>query len=120
MIDLENLIYERAEAILSSDDGLYAEYDIVERDGSSWGIIAVLDDEGIRRYEFIETEISWMRPEAIDEYNEIADDDIPVAVIVPDEAFLALSERVRKYGSRDIAVLGYEAILAGKNVLPAL
>lgn len=119
MIDLEKLVNGRTEAILSSEADLYAEYDIVDREGLSWGIIVVMDDDQVQRLEFIETEISWMRPEAIDEYNEIADDDVPVSVIVPDEAFLAVSERVGKYGSKDIAVFGYDAILTGKRAPPS-
>ena len=119
MIDLEQLIGKRIEAILKSDASLYADYEIMEENGSEWGIIAIINDEDrVQRYEFFESEISWMRPEAIDQYNEVADDGIPVSVIVPSEASLAMSERVQKYGDRDISVFGYDAILLRVKGLP--
>ncbi len=120
-MDLEELIEKRMEAILRNDRSLSVEYEIMEevKDGADWGVIAILDDhDQVRRYEFIESEASWMRPMAIDEYNEAAYGEVPVSVIVPDEAFLAMSTRVQKYGNRDIAVFGYDAILLRVKGLP--
>ncbi|MDW5562907.1 MAG: hypothetical protein SA339_06730 [Methanomassiliicoccus sp.] len=113
MIDLEELITHRMEAIQATDVDYFVDFEIMGAGDSEYGVIAVLGQDGAaHRFEFLESAISWMRPEAIDEYNEIADDGVPVTVIVPNDAFLAMSERVQKYGSTDIAVFGYDAILA--------
>jgi hypothetical protein len=119
MIDLEELIEKRVEAILGGDSSLYSDYAVMDGDGADWGVIAIMsEDDHVLRYEFVESELSWMRPEAIDEYNEAADREVPVTVIVPSEAFLAVSVRVQKYGSRDISVFGYEAVLLRVKGLP--
>ncbi len=119
MIDLEMLIKKRIEAILRNDASLYTEYEVIKNDGMDIGVIAVMDENDlVQRCEFIESEISWMRPEAVDEYNDVADRGIPVSVIVPNEAFLAMSKMVQKYGDHDIAVFGYDSVLIRVKGLP--
>ncbi len=121
MADLELLLERRIEAILRSDPSLCADYEVVRdrEEGMDWGLIVIMDDTSeIVRCEFIESEVSWMRPEAIDEYNELADEGVPVTVVVPNEAFLAMSTRAQKYGSRDISVFGYDSILMRVKGLP--
>lgn len=113
-MDLETLIEDRVESILMEEPDIYAEYAILEDEGtqSEWGIISLVDVEGrALRFEVLETEISWMREEAVDQYNEIADEGAPVLVVVPDEAFLAMSERLKKYGTPDVSLTSYGTIM---------
>jgi hypothetical protein len=110
LIDVEDVILQRIEMIQDDDPELDAEYDIL--DEGRRGVITVVVDEldlpiG---FEFVESDISWNRADAIADYNEVADEDFYVSVIVPNDAFFIMKELVTRSGRHGINVLTYESL----------
>ncbi len=119
MIDLEEMISTRIVGIRACNASVSTDFIIREVDGHGRGVIIVSDGkEAVQRFEFMESEGSWNRPGAVEEYNSIAALNIPVTVIVPSEAFLEVSTRVQEQGNRDIVVFSYDAIVHRRKPLP--
>ena len=75
------------------------------------GCIAVLvDHDTSSGAEFVESDLSWVRGDAVIEYNDAADEGLYVAVIVPNEGFFSMMDRVNKAGRENIVVYSYESL----------
>ncbi len=109
MIDVEGIIRQRLDALRSDDPDIDVEYDIIE-DGD-WGFITILDDElEPMAFEFVESQLSWKRGEAVEEYNNLAGDGFDVAVIAPDETFLDLNALLASKGDPNIGLFSYSSL----------
>ncbi|MBI0583985.1 MAG: hypothetical protein ISF22_07135 [Methanomassiliicoccus sp.] len=90
MIDIRSALVDRAEGVASRNPDLVVRYSIYTDDVSEWGILSILnEDERVVGLEFIETDDSWKRPGAVKDYTNAAAEGYPVAVVVPDESFMA-------------------------------
>ena len=87
LIDIEDVILQRIEQIEEDDPDLEVGYELI-----------------------VESDLSWRRELAEKEYLDAGDEDILVAVIVPNDAFLDVYGRLRKHATRGIMVLSYESL----------
>ncbi len=106
-VDLINLVEQRMEEM---EEGEEVEATYFISDSGPWSFMIVRADDEVIGFEFIETENSWRRPEAIEEYNAAADSDLEVLVIVPDEAFVEATEMIYQSGGVGITISSYHAM----------
>ncbi len=108
MIDVEDVILQRIDQLEEDEPELETDYELIAPD--NYGVITVLTEEGAIGAEFVESDISWSRSGAVDEYNEVAEDGLYVVVIVPNEAYFEAVDRVSKRGRGNIEVYSYESL----------
>jgi hypothetical protein len=98
MIDISSSMADRAERVTGSDADLTVRYSLYTDDRREWGVLHILDPmERVIGLEFFESEDSWMRPNAVNDYNMAVHEGFPVSVIVPDRVF---SQFIRDAHSR--------------------
>ncbi|MBI0583530.1 MAG: hypothetical protein ISF22_04805 [Methanomassiliicoccus sp.] len=111
---MEGVIANRIAMLAWSNPDLSTEWAIVNDD---WGVITVSDGGRLLGFEYVESEISWARPERVRVYEETLDQGLTVVVIVPEEVYLEVRGRLsRLLGSRTPEVLSYDSI--GITALP--
>ena len=108
-VDLMDLVEQRMED-MGEDDEVEAEATYFISESGPWSFMAIQADGEVIGFEFIETESSWRRPEAIAEYNAAANSDLEVLVIVPDEAFVEATEMIYRSGGVGITISSYHAM----------
>jgi hypothetical protein len=108
LIDIEDVILQRIEQIEEDDEELETDYELIAPDNR--GVITVTYDLLPIGAEFVESDVSWSREDAVDEYSFAADEGLYVAVIVPNEAFLNVKERLLRKGRIGIDVYSYESL----------
>ncbi len=110
-VDLTDLVDQRMEDMKEDDEGLSAEATFFMSESGPWGFIVVRDEmDELIGFEFVETEGSWRRPEAMLEYNAAADAELEVLVVVPDEAFAEVVGMVYRSGDPSITISDYSAM----------
>jgi hypothetical protein len=88
MYDLRNALAIRADNVVKSNPDLAVRYTIYADDRSEWGVLSILNqDDMALGIEFFETEDSWARPGAVQDYYNASDEGYPVAVVIPDNVF---------------------------------
>jgi hypothetical protein len=97
-ISKQNPSMTTKELYFSSEEGMYC---LITITGSAGNAI---------EYNFIESENSWKRPEAMLEYNQAALDRVKVIVIVPDDAFPDVVIMVKNYDGLEVIVTDYSAM----------
>ncbi len=111
---VERIIIQRIAMLEQSNPELNTEWAIINDD---WGLISVSQGEELIGFEYVESEISWARPERVKVYEETLKQGLSVVVIVPEEVFLEMRERVALVlGRRAPEVLSYDSI--GITALP--
>jgi hypothetical protein len=111
---LERILLERVMMLQSSNPELMAEWAIINDD---WGLISISQGEQLIGFEYVESEISWARPERIRVYEETLNQGLTVVVIVPEEVYLEVRGKVAHHlGKRAPEVLSYDSI--GITALP--
>ena len=108
MIDIEDVILQRIEQLEEDDPELETDYELIAPDNR--GVITVSCDLMPIGAEFVESDLSWTREDAVDEYNFAADEGLYVAVIVPNEGYILLKELVNRRGREGIDVFSYESL----------
>jgi hypothetical protein len=108
LIDIEDVMLQRIEQLEEDDPDLETDYDLVVE--GNRGVITISSDDVTIGAEFVESDLSWERGDAVEEYNDAADEGLYVAVIVPNEAFFAIMDRVNKQGRENIVVYSYESL----------
>jgi hypothetical protein len=108
LIDIEDVILQRIEQIEEDDPDLEVGYELIGEENR--GIIITALEDALVSVEFVESDLSWRRELAEKEYLDAGDEDILVAVIVPNDAFLDVYGRLRKHVTRGIMVLSYESL----------
>lgn len=104
---VEKVILQRIEMLSHSNPELTAEYAIVNDD---WGIISLSQGSVPIGFEYVESEISWVRPERLKVYEETMQMGLSVVVIVPEEAYLEMKRGLQGIKGRPPAVLSYDSI----------
>ena len=108
LIDIEDVILQRIEQIEEDDPDPEVGYELIGQENR--GIIITALEDALVSVEFVESDLSWRRELAEKEYLDAGDEDILVAVIVPNDAFLDVYGRLRKHATRGIMVLSYESL----------
>src|SRR5690606_26640129 len=106
-IDLEDAIELRVEMLLEKRPGLEIDRSIQEGD---WALLTLSDGSRLVGFEFLETEDSWTRPDALLQYYEAANDGFYVGIIVPSSALDDLTELVFSMGEYPVTILTYDDI----------
>jgi hypothetical protein len=111
---VERIILQRVAMLEQSNPELTAEWAIINDD---WGLISISQGEELVGFEFVESEISWGRPERIRVYEETLNQGLSAVIIVPEEVYLEMRGRVAAHlGRRAPEVLSYDSI--GITALP--
>jgi hypothetical protein len=111
---LEEVIGERIAMLMASNPELTTEWAIVNED---WGLISISENGSLVGFEYVESEISWARPERINVYQETLGQGLTTVVIVPEEVYLEMRRRLEaSMGRRAPAVLSYDSI--GVTAMP--
>ena len=108
MIDIEDVILQRIEQIEEDDPDLEVGYELIGEENR--GIIITALEDILISVEFVESDLSWQRELADEEYMDAKDEDILVAVIVPSDAYLEVYGRLRKHANKGLVVLSYESL----------
>ncbi len=98
---------QRVSILEDNEPDLKVDYEIEEGDH---GLIILSQDDEPVGFEFIETSKSWSRPDALTQYHELASEGYYVGVIVPEESFLPVIQRIYSLGEMDITVLTYRSV----------
>ena len=106
-IDLEDAIELRVEMLLEKRPGLEIDRSIQEGD---WALLTLSEGGRLVGFEFLETENSWTRPDALLQYYEAANDGFYVGIIVPSSALDDLTELVFSMGEYPVTILTYDDI----------
>jgi len=61
-------------------------------------------------FEFLETEDSWKRPDALLQYFEASNDGYYVGVVVPEECTEEITDMIYSRGEEPVTVLSYESL----------
>lgn len=108
MIDVEDVILQRLEQLEEDDPELETDYELIAP--ANRGVITIQSDGDTIGAEFVESDLSWLRDDAVEEYNDAVDEGLYVAVIVPNEGFFTVLDRVNKEGRENIVVYSYESL----------
>ncbi len=108
MIDIEDVILQRIEQIEEDDDELETDYELIAPDNR--GVITVTYDLLPIGAEFVESDLSWSREDAVEEYSFASDEGLHVVVIVPNEGYLSVREKLLRKGRMGIDVYSYESL----------
>ncbi len=107
MLNIEDLVVQRINQLEQNNPGLNFRYGIDEGD---YGLISISDGGEIIGFEFVESDLSWERPDALTQYRTLAGEGYYVGVIVPEDLFLPVSERIVSFlGEMDISILTYHS-----------
>jgi hypothetical protein len=110
--DLVGLVEQRLRDISKQNPSMTTKEFFFSSEEGLFCLITVMGSAGNEiEYNFIESETSWKRPEAVLEYNQATLDGLKVAVIVPDEALADVMILVKNYDDgRGVIVTDYSAM----------
>jgi len=108
LIDVEDVILQRIEQIEEDDPDLDVGYELIGEENR--GVIITVMEDLLVSVEFVESDLSWRRELAVEEYVDASEEDVIVAVIVPTEAFLHMYHSLSSKGLKDIMLLSYESL----------
>lgn len=108
MTDLSRIMAKRAENVTARDPDLTVRYSLYTDDITEWGILHILDfAERVIGLEFFESEDSWMRPNAVNDYNMAVHEGYPVSVVIPDEVFPRFNRTIHDRGGEGFSTYLY-------------
>ncbi|NLK25568.1 MAG: hypothetical protein GX307_03210 [Euryarchaeota archaeon] len=97
MIDLQDIVEQRLSG--TADEGLVNTSEVMD----DWGVITFYDGSGnVIRCEFIETERSWKRRDAVQDYNDLISEGVEVLVIVPESVLESVDNFLGIYAHPDV------------------
>ena len=107
VIDLVNIVEQRLADIARQNHSLSTELYFAAEAGL-WCLITIRGSGGRTiEHDFIESEESWKRPDAVTEYAQAALDQVKVMVVVPDQALPDVLLLVRNYDAEGVSVADY-------------
>jgi len=119
VIDLVNIVEQRLADISRQNPSLSLEELYFTAETGLWCLITIRGGEGrMIEHDFIESEESWKRPDAVTEYAQAALDQTKVMVVVPDQALADVLLRVRNYDAEGVSVADYT--LLGLTPMPLI
>jgi len=104
-LDLESAIAMRTKMLLENNPALEIDSSVQEGD---WALLTLREEGSLVGFEFLETEESWTRPDALLQYFEPANDGFYVAVIVPSGTLDDVTDLVFSMGEGPIVILTYD------------
>ncbi len=104
-MEIERLMGERAKALMENNPDL--EIDRSKEEGD-WGLLTLREGGTLVGFEFLETEESIGRPDALLQYFDAANDGYYVGVVVPEEKFDDVTDLIYSMGEGPVTVLTYE------------
>jgi len=108
MIDISTAMSDRADMLTANDPNLIVRYSLYTDDRFEWGILHILDEmERVIGLEFFESEDSWRRPNALNDYDMAAHEGYPVSVIIPDGTFQQFHREIKSRGSENFSTYLY-------------
>lgn len=108
LFDIEDIILQRIEQIEEDDPDLDVDYQLIGEENR--GVIITVMEDLLVSVEFVESDLSWRRELAVEEYLDALDEHVLVAVIVPTDAYLHVYDRLRKLGREGLILLSYESL----------
>ncbi len=108
MIDVKDAMRQRAEALIEGDPDLSVRFRLYSGNFGDVGFLTIMtEDERIIGVEYFESEDSWKRPNAINDYRNASSEGFPVAVVVPHDAWQAFNERMQREGAEGFCAYDY-------------
>lgn len=94
-------VEERVREIRTADPSISLDSLVTDSEYGTWGVIIYTDyDFESMGFDFIESEESWQRPEAIDQYNGFSSEGYCVIIYVPSTAMNDLITMLKRKGGR--------------------
>lgn len=106
-LDLEEIAAARAAMLRERNPGLETDWSVEEGD---WALLTLKEEGALIGFEFLETDRSWTRPDALIQYFEAANDGFYVAVIVPSSRLVEVTDLIYSMGEDPIAIIAYSDI----------
>jgi hypothetical protein len=107
-IKVKDVLNQRLKTIQAMAPAMLISYEVRESDDGEYGIITVTDqDSGQVGNDFIETDKSWKRKNAVYQYNEAAMEGHRVTVIAPDSVFPFVKAIISRDGNSSIVLNSY-------------
>ncbi len=111
VVDVESLVLQRVTRLKAENSKIRIRDEIFPGVSGEWGLISILgNDDHPEAYEFIESETSWLRPEASNEYNKAAKGGKSVSVIVPDNVLNDVTSEIGREGKEEVTVCSYSSL----------
>lgn len=104
-MEIERVMGERARALRENNPDLEIDRSTEEGD---WGLLTIKEGGVLVGFEFLETEESWSRPDALLQYFEAANDGYYVGVVVPEEKLDDVTDLVYSRGEGPVKIMAYE------------
>jgi hypothetical protein len=100
-VDIRAQVEERIRDIRKANPSMSLDYLVTDSEHGTWGAIIYIDyNFETMGFEFIESEESWQRPEAIDQYNGFSSEGYCVVIYAPSNAMDALIKMLKQKGGR--------------------
>jgi hypothetical protein len=106
-VEIQRIIRSRVLMLTNANPDLEIEDSVEEGD---WGLLTLRERGNLIGFEFLETEDSWKRPDALLQYFEASNDGYYVGVIVPDEYLEDLTDLIYSVGEEPVLILSYESL----------
>jgi hypothetical protein len=111
VIDLVNIVDQRLKEITSQNPSLTVDGLYLRGETGLWGLITIKGSEGKTiELDFIESDLSYKRDGATEEYALAALDQVNVVVIVPDQVVAEVLLLVKGYDVQGVIVSDYSAM----------
>jgi hypothetical protein len=111
VIDLMNIVDQRLDDITKHNPSMKAEEFYFEGEVGLWCLITIHGSEGMAiEYDFIESDRSWKRSDALSEFAQAVLEQVKVVVIVPDQAMADVLKLVRDHNAQGVQVSDYGAM----------
>lgn len=117
MIDLQHALEQRLAGAMDGENGLVARPELMD----DWCVISFHDSSGnMVRCEFLETERSWRRRDAVQEYNDLIDQGVEVMVAVPEGVLGAVDRLLGSYAHPDVQLASLDELgIAVRETVPS-
>ncbi len=100
-MNIEALVEERVKNIRKRHPDMSIDYIIQEGEYGQWGVVLYTEyDFSVIGFEFIESETSWKRPEAIEEFNNLIEEGHCVVILAPSNVKNDISMMLKEKGGR--------------------
>jgi hypothetical protein len=108
---IERVLEQRMRYIRDSTPKIIIESYISQAIEGDWGLIVTIDsDSKVKQYWFFESGCSFLRHEAVDQYNIYVDAGFLVTVACPENRVAALLNRVLSGGRTGISVVSFRKL----------
>lgn len=99
--DFDAQVEERIHEIRKANPSVSLDYLVTDSEYGKWGVIIYFDyNFDTMAFDFIESEESWQRPEAIDQYNSFSSEGYCVVIYAPNNAMDDLIKMLRRKAGR--------------------